>query len=144
MYVWCILYLCIWHWRTSPGHNTHGRHPIQTHFNRAPAGRLLVKRGEYQYIDRLIICYASDTTEYDRRTSGISNAPPHIKKRHQPIQYRVLAPPDPNPAYDMRTYLPQESPSFVSPWLLTIACSLFITVRTPNSVGTFLFLFLFY
>ena len=33
----------------------------------------------WQYISMVAICYASDTTEYDRRRIGLSNAALHMK-----------------------------------------------------------------
>jgi len=51
--------------------------------NPGAAGRYIyLKEGRYQISVRLlvilVICYASDITEYDRRTSELSNSPHHI------------------------------------------------------------------
>ena len=53
---------------------------------------MFLEEGRYQYVSILVICYASDTIEYDRRrTPGLSNETLNMKHkiRCQP-QYREI------------------------------------------------------
>jgi len=41
-------------------------------------------------ISMAVICYASDTIEYDRRTPELSNAPPRLKQDTNSVEKKTL------------------------------------------------------